>query len=148
MRGAVFLMQLAMGYAFPNLLLQRALADLEELSIDLGHLQAKRDRMVEALRAMGYELHVPEGTFYLLPMAPNGDDLAFTDMLADHDVFVLPGTHVELPGYFRISLTANDEMIDRALPGFQAAIDAARAMRQAASPRPTGTLSSNSAPPS
>ena len=34
---------------------------------------------------------------------------------------MLPGTVVELPGYVRISLTANDEMIERALPGFQAA---------------------------
>ena len=47
-------------------------------------------------------------------------------MLAGHDVFVLPGSLVELPGYFRISLTANDEMIDRALPGFASAIEQAR----------------------
>lgn len=33
----------------------------------------------------------------------------------------MPSTVVELPGYFRISLTANDEMIERALPGFAAA---------------------------
>ncbi|MFN8533641.1 MAG: hypothetical protein U0556_08850 [Dehalococcoidia bacterium] len=36
------------------------------------------------------------------------------------------GSIFELPGYFRISLTANDEMIDRALPGFARAIDAVR----------------------
>jgi hypothetical protein len=29
---------------------------------------------------------------------------------------------VELPGYFRISLTANDAMIEQALPGFVAAL--------------------------
>jgi aspartate aminotransferase len=40
---------------------------------------------------------------------------------------VLPGAVVELPGYFRISLTANDEMIERALPGFQAALQRANA---------------------
>jgi aspartate aminotransferase len=68
----------------------------------------------------------PQGTFYLLPRSPIRDDLAFTDMLAGHDVFVLPGQLVELPGYFRISLTANDEMIDRALPGFAAAVEQAR----------------------
>jgi aspartate aminotransferase len=32
---------------------------------------------------------------------------------------------VELPGYFRISLTANDDMIERALPGFAAAMQRA-----------------------
>jgi aspartate aminotransferase len=125
-RGAVFMMLLATGYAFPTTVLQRALPDLDRLSIDLRHLQAKRDRMVSALRDMGYEVNSPEGTFYLLPRSPIPDDLAFTDMLAGHDVFVLPGQLVELPGYFRVSLTANDEMIDRALPGFAAAIQQAR----------------------
>ena len=42
-------------------------------------------------------------------------------------MFVLPGAMVELPGYFRISLTANDEMIDAALPVFARALDRAGA---------------------
>jgi hypothetical protein len=28
----------------------------------------------------------------------------------------------EMPGWFRISLTANDAMVDRALPGFERAL--------------------------
>lgn len=128
MRGAVFMMQFAMGYAVPNVVLQRALPDLDRLSIDIRHVQAKRDHMVRALRDMGYEVGVPEGTFYLLPRSPIEDDLLFAEMLAVHDVFVLPGTLVELPGYFRVSLTANDGMIERALPGFERAMAAATAM--------------------
>jgi aspartate aminotransferase len=127
MRGAVYMMLFALGYAFPTVLLQRALADLERITIDLEHLQAKRDRMVTALQDMGYHVERPEGTFYLIPRSPIADDLEFTNMLAERDVFVLPGTLVELPGHFRISLTANDEMIDRALPGFEAAIHGAPA---------------------
>lgn len=114
------------GYAFPNALLQHALPDLEGLSIDVAHLQRKRDRMVAALREVGYHRHVPEGTFYLLVRSPWADDLAFIDLLAEYDIFCLPGTVVELPGYFRVSLTANDDMIERALPGFAAAMQRAR----------------------
>jgi aspartate aminotransferase len=33
---------------------------------------------------------------------------------------------VEMPGYFRISLTASDEMIERSLPGFAAALEQVR----------------------
>jgi aspartate aminotransferase len=121
MRNALFVSQLVTGYAFPNALLQRALPDLEELSIDMAHLQRKRDRMVTALHVMGYEVHVPEGTFYLLPRSPLPDDWAFVESLASRDVFCLPGCVVELPGYFRISLTASDEMIERALPRFAVA---------------------------
>jgi len=74
---------------------------------------------------MGYTLHVPEGTFYLLVDSPLPDDGAFLDLLATHGIFCLPGSVVECPGRFRISLTANDGMIERALPGFAAALEEA-----------------------
>jgi aspartate aminotransferase len=106
--------------------MQHALADLDGLSIDIAHLQRKRDRMIEALRTMGYHVHTPEGTFYLLPASPWADDVAFCELLGEFDILVLPGSVTEIPGYFRISLTATDTMIDRALPGFAAAIDHAR----------------------
>jgi len=125
-RGAVFLSQIAAGFAFPNAVLQFAVAELEELTIDIAHLQRKRDRMVSALREMGYELGVPEATFYLLPQSPIPDDFGFTELLANQDVFVLPGSLFELSGYFRISLTASDEMIDRALPVFASAVQEAQ----------------------
>ncbi len=120
-REALFAAQVITGFAFPNALLQHALPDLEDLSVDIAHLQYKRDWLVRELREMGYRLHVPEGTFYLMAQSPTQDDWAFTELLASHDVLCLPGTIVEAPGYFRISLTANDSMIERALPGFAAA---------------------------
>ena len=126
LRAAIFVAQLMNGYAFPNALLQHALAELEEVSIDLAHLQRKRDGMVAALRQMGYELSVPPGTFYLLPRSPLADDWAFAERLAEKNILVLPGAIVEEPGYFRISLTANDQMIEQALPGFAAALAEAK----------------------
>ena len=53
--------QFLTGFAFPNALLQHALPDLDRLSIDIPHLQRKRDRMVPALQQMGYQVHSPEG---------------------------------------------------------------------------------------
>jgi aspartate aminotransferase len=85
--------------------------------------------MVEALTEIGYELRSPEATFYLMVRAPIEDDWAFTRSLAEHDVFVLPGELVEMPGYFRISFTASDAMIDRAIPGFQATLEEAQSSR-------------------
>lgn len=122
LRPVIFASQLVTGWAFPNALLQHALPDLEKLSIDIEHLQAKRDRLVTALGEMGYELHCPEGTFYLLVRSPLADDMAFCRRLAENSVLVLPGSVFEMPGTFRISLTANDEMINRALPAFAAAL--------------------------
>jgi aspartate aminotransferase len=125
-RDSLFFSQMLTGYAFPNALLQHALPELNQLSIDISHVQAKRDRMVTALQNMGYQLHSPEGTFYLLPKSPWPDDLAFVKLLQHYKIYCLPGSVAEMPGYFRISLTANDDMIERALPGFEKAFERAR----------------------
>jgi len=113
--------QLAAGWGFPNALLQYAIGDLEGLSVDIAALQARRDRMVAALRAMGYEVTRPDGTFYLMARSPDPDDMAFTERLAELGTLVLPGTIVECPGWFRISLTASDEMVERGLEAFRTA---------------------------
>lgn len=122
MTGALFMAQTLTGWAFPNALLQHALADIEGLSIDIGRLQSRRDKMVGGLKDLGYDVQSPEGTFYLLVRSPIPDDVAFSERLAALGVFVLPGTVVEMPGYFRISLTANEEMVERGLEGFREAI--------------------------
>ena len=70
----IFVQQLAAGWGFPNALLQHAIGDLEGLSIDIGALQSRRDRMVPALRDMGYEVTKPEGTFYVMVRSPDPDD--------------------------------------------------------------------------
>lgn len=120
-RTEIFLQQAVTGYAFPNALLQHALADLEQTSIDIGALERRRDRLVPALRELGYEASMPEGTFYTMVRSPLTDDVAFTEILARHRVLVLPGSVVEVPGWFRISLTASDQMIEDAIPRFAAA---------------------------
>jgi aspartate aminotransferase len=124
-RDRMFLSQIATGFAFPNADLQHAIDDLETLSIDIATLERRRDRLVTALRGIGYETTLPEGTFYVMARAPIADDEAFSRTLADNGVLVLPGSVVEVPGWFRISLTASDEMVERGLPGFAAALEAA-----------------------
>ncbi len=110
------------GLGFPSALMQYAIRDLETQIIDLKVLQHKRDWMVHELSGMGYQTHAPEGTFYLVVRSPMNDDVAFTQLLNSHKVLCLPGSVAELPGYFRISLTANEAMIERALPGFALAM--------------------------
>jgi aspartate aminotransferase len=122
MRPAITGLQVAMGWVYPNALLQHALPELEKFSIDVGQLQRRRDRLVDALGGMGYRLHPPEGSFYLYVTTPIPDDEAFTESLVHHNVFVFPGVLFETPGFFRMSLTANEDMIERSLPAFEAAM--------------------------
>ncbi|MBW3592015.1 MAG: aminotransferase class I/II-fold pyridoxal phosphate-dependent enzyme [Actinobacteria bacterium] len=115
---SLFLAQTLCGWAFPSALMQHALADIQKLSIDVDNLERKRDRMITGLREAGYGTNLPEGTFYLLVKSPTPDDAAFCRRLAKKGVFVLPGQAFGMPGYFRISLTASEKMIDKALPVF------------------------------
>ena len=121
LRDEIFVQQIAAGYAWPNALLQHALADLEKLTVDVDALQRRRDRLVPALREMGYDASMPEGTFYSMARSPIPDDAAFAETLARHRVLVLPGSVVEVPGWFRVSLTASDDMVEAGIPRFAAA---------------------------
>ena len=115
--------QVASGWGFPNALLQHAIGDLEELSIDVGAHPGPTRPDGAGAPAMGYEVTEPEGTFYLMVRSPDPDDMAFTDRLAE---LGRPGPArapiVECPGWFRISLTASDAMVERGLEAFRAAV--------------------------
>lgn len=130
MRKAVFHALLSSGLAMPDAVMQYALPEIDGLLISVAAIQRRRDRMVAALREQGYQLHSPEATFYLLPQAPQADDRAFCALLAEQGIAVLPGHVIELPGYFRISLTATDEMVERSLPIFAQAIQHANSSRR------------------
>jgi aspartate aminotransferase len=118
LRDAVRLTQFINSYSFPNALLQRALPDIAPLCVDVIALQRRRDALVPALADQGYEPTHPEGTFYVLARSPVPDDQAFVARLASERLFVLPGSTVSLPGWFRISLTGSDAMIEAAIERF------------------------------
>jgi aspartate aminotransferase len=120
---AIESVQIAAGWLFPNNVLQYAVPRLEQLHLDLDHLQQKRDRMVHGLRDLGYTVANPQGTFYLFPESPVSDDQAFVDVLSDLGVLVMPGRLFETPGYFRICLTATLASVEDSLPRFGAALD-------------------------
>jgi aspartate aminotransferase len=122
LRRALEIGQITYGWAFPVSILQHAVPDLEGMGPDLAPLQRRRDLLVATLREQRYDAVEPEGTFYILVRSPLEDDRRFTDLLQTPDVFVLPGEMFEMPGWFRISVTANDDMVERSLPGFGKAI--------------------------
>jgi aspartate aminotransferase len=111
--------QMALGWCFPNAVMQYAIPDLETLSIDQRALARRRDQLMPALTVNGYEPLPPEGTFYLWSKWPDGSPGQLWDELADRKVFVLPGSLMHAPGYFRVSLTASDQMVERAVRVFE-----------------------------
>ena len=120
LRAIIWSSQILCGWAMSSALMQHALRKIDSLSLDMNVLQRRRDQFVNGLRECGYDVHTPEGTFYVTPKTPIEDDARFVALLAEEGVFCLPGHVVQMPGYFRATVTANDEMIERALPKFAA----------------------------
>jgi aspartate aminotransferase len=118
LQGAMFGAQMALGWCFPNAVMQYAVPQLERLSIDVGALAHRRHALTEVLSQAGYAVLPPEGTFYLWVKWLSADPERQWHKLADQGVFVLPGSLMNTPDHFRISLTASDEMVARALPVF------------------------------
>jgi aspartate aminotransferase len=116
LRSVMFSTQMALGWSFPNAVMQYSVPDIYKLSIDQVALARRRDRLMAALLDAGYSVLAPEGTFYLWSKWTDSDPQRQWNALADRDVFVLPGSLMNAPDYFRMSLTASDEMVERALP--------------------------------
>lgn len=108
-----------MGFCSPTALMQLAVGDLLRVKPSFAAVDSRRDRMLQALQRAGYELPLPEATFFVYPRAPGGDDFAFAERAAAKGVLVLPSAVFHDSGHFRISLTATDDMIDRSLPILQ-----------------------------
>ena len=101
----------------PTTLMQRAIPALLSLRHDHGPIAARRARVQERLAARGIEVSTGDGTFFAWARTPveHDDDFAFTRGLAKRGVLVLPAAVFHASGWFRLSLTASDELLDRGL---------------------------------
>lgn len=97
----------------------------KDIIIDLKNLQKKRDIIIQALTEAGYEFYKPQATFYIFVKSPIPDDGKFCEILREYSVLVLPGWVLKFPGYFRICLTANNDMVNKSLPYWKQALNKA-----------------------
>jgi len=109
-----------LGFVNAPALMQRAVARLQGLGVDVAPYQRNRDVLWQALAESGFEVFKPEGAFYLFPRSPIEDDVAFVRELQEHLVLAVPGSGFGLPGYFRLAFCVAPEVVDGALPAFRA----------------------------
>jgi LL-diaminopimelate aminotransferase len=81
--------------------------------------QARRDRIVPVLKDMGMKVESPKAGLYIWAGVPEGYTSAeFAEkLLEDTDVLMIPGGNYGAAGegYVRLSITLQDELIDKAL---------------------------------
>jgi len=112
-----------LGYVNAPAMMQRVVACMQGLSVDIGEYKRKRDLLCDGLADCGYEFTKPTGAFYLFPRTPVEDDVKFVRALQEELILVVPGSGFAGPGHFRIAFCCDDNAIVNALPGFKRAID-------------------------
>lgn len=111
-----------LGFVNAPALMQRVIAGLQGVTVDIGEYQRKRDLLCKGLEGQGYTFARPEGAFYLFVQSPIADDLEFVQALQKKRILTVPGRGFGGPGYFRIAYCVDDATIINAMAGFGEAI--------------------------
>lgn len=116
--GAVFCNR-TLGFVNAPALMQRLVAGLQDISVDIATYQSKRDLFYDNLSRLGFSLVKPDGAFYLFPKSPIPDDVEFVKLAQKQHILLVPGSGFGAPGYFRIAYCVDTEMIRRSLPAWE-----------------------------
>jgi aspartate aminotransferase len=116
--GAMVLANRILGFVNAPALMQRVVANLTEVSVDVTPYDRRREMFCDLLYHAGYRFVRPKGAFYLFPQAPGGDDLAFVQRLKAENILAVPGRGFGRAGCFRLAFCVPEEVIGRAAEGF------------------------------
>jgi len=123
--GAMNLANRILGFVNAPALMQRAIAELQGVTVDCTSYARRRATFCRILTEAGYDFLPPRGAFYLFPKSPLEDDVAFVNLLLEEKILAVPGRGFGLPGHFRLAFCVDDAVIERSGPAF------ARAMAKA-----------------
>ena len=112
-----------LGFVNAPALIQRAIKNVQNVSVNAELYRKKRDFLYAELIRIGYSVVKPQGAFYFFPKSPLQDEVIFTQKLAEKRVLVVPGRGFGSPGYFRISYCVPDQVLEGAIAGFEDALN-------------------------
>jgi aspartate aminotransferase len=118
LEGALVLANRILGFVNAPALMQRVVAQLPDVSLDITPYARRRQLFCDLLARAGYEFLKPKGAFYLFPKAPGGDDLSFVARLKKENILAVPGRGFGRAGYFRLAFCVSEQVIAAAAPGF------------------------------
>lgn len=117
-----------LGFVNAPALMQRVVAELQDVSVDNSIYVKRRETFCKLLRDAGYEFIPPKGAFYVFPKAPIADDVKFCSILQEEKILAVPGQGFGAPGYFRLAFCVGDDVIVRSADAFKRAMDKAKAL--------------------
>jgi len=123
LRNGMTLANRILGFVNAPALMQRVIACMQGLSVDIAEYGRKRELLCDGLADCGYTFTKPPGAFYLFPQSPDPDDVKFAQALLEELILVVPGSGFGGPGHFRIAFCVEDDVIINAIPGFARVIE-------------------------
>jgi aspartate aminotransferase len=118
LEAAMVLANRILGFVNAPALMQRVVAPLTDVTLDITPYARRRDLFCDLLAGAGYKFLKPKGAFYLFPQAPGGDDVRYVAALKEENILAVPGRGFGRAGYFRLAFCVSEKVIQAAAPGF------------------------------
>jgi aspartate aminotransferase len=115
-----------LGYINAPALMQRAVAELQDATVDTAIYARRKELLCAILTETGYSFTEPKGAFYIFPKSPIESDVDFVAYLLEEKILTVPGVGFGTPGYFRIAFCVPEEVIARSAEGFKRAMAKAK----------------------
>jgi aspartate aminotransferase len=119
--AGIILCNRILGYVNAPALMQRIVARLTDVTVDITPYRKRRDLLAGGLTEAGYSFPMPEGAFYIFCKSPLDDDVAFVRHLQKYNILAVPGSGFGGPGYFRMAYCVPEDVIKRSIPKFREA---------------------------
>jgi aspartate aminotransferase len=124
--NALTLANRILGFINAPALMQRAVAELQDASVDTTIYARRKELICRILGDAGYSFIDPKGAFYVYPRSPIASDVDFVAHLLEEKILTVPGVGFGTPGYFRIAFCVGEDVIARSAEGFKRAMARAR----------------------
>jgi aspartate aminotransferase len=117
-----------LGFVNAPALMQRVVAELQDVSVDNSIYARRKELICSILTEAGFSFTPPKGAFYVFPQTPVKDDVQFAAILQEERILAVPGTGFGSPGYVRIAFCVPDDTITASAESFKRAVAKAKAL--------------------
>ena len=107
------------GHNCPPSIIQRAVSRCLDVTSDLSVYETNMNLLYSKLKALGFEVERPGGTFYLFPKALEEDANAFCRRAREFDLLLVPSDTFGVTGYVRLAYCIDTEKVKRSLPALE-----------------------------
>ena len=108
------------GHNCPPSIIQRAVSRCLDVTSDLSVYETNMDLLYNKLKALGFEVERPGGTFYLFPKALEEDANAFCRRAREFDLLLVPSDTFGVTGYVRLAYHRHRKGKSAACPRWKA----------------------------